>query len=74
MNLADKEGNKKKPVEVGMPIDFPEDIRTVVTFKVINPDETEMTVTENANFGQMTHFAKLGLEQSLDKARLIFVT
>jgi len=73
MNLADKDGNKKKPIEVGMPKDFPEDIRTVVTFKAINPNETEMTVTENADFGQMTHFAKLGLEQSLDKARLIFM-
>jgi len=73
MNLADKDGNKKKPIEVGMPKNFPEDIRTVVTFKAINPNETEMTVTENADFGQMTHFAKLGLEQSLDKARLIFM-
>lgn len=72
MNLADKNGKKQNPKEVGMPNDFPEDIRTVVTFNSINSNETEMTVTENANFGQMTHFAKLGLEQSLDKATLIF--
>jgi uncharacterized protein YndB with AHSA1/START domain len=72
MNLADKEGNKKKPEEAGMPNDFPEDIRTVVTFKAINSTETEMTVTEYANFGQMTHFAELGLEQSLNKATIIF--
>ena len=74
MNLADRDGNKKKPIEVGMPSDFPEDIRTVVTFKEINPNEAEMTVTENADFGQMTHLAKLGLEQSLDKAKLIFMS
>lgn len=72
MNLADKDGNKQKPTEVGMPDYFPVDIRTVVTFKAINPNETEMTVTEYADFGQMTHFAKLGLEQSLDRATLIF--
>ena len=72
MNLADKNGKKQKPIDVGMPLDFPEDIRTVVTFNVIDADETEMTVTEYADFGQMTHFAKLGLEQSLDKAFLIF--
>lgn len=72
MNLADKDGNKKKPEEVGMPSDFPEDIKTVVTFKAINSTKTEMTVTEYANFGQMTHFAALGLEQSLNKAAIIF--
>ena len=72
MNLADKNGNKQNPVQVGMPEDFPVDIRTVVTFNVISSGETEMTVTEYADFGQMTHFAKLGLQQSLDKATLIF--
>ncbi|MEO8416336.1 MAG: SRPBCC domain-containing protein [Ginsengibacter sp.] len=71
MNLADKYGNKQKPTEAGMPNDFPEDIKTVVTFKAINSNETEMTVTEYADFGQMTHFAKLGLEQSLGKVTLI---
>ena len=74
MNLADKNGNKQKPSEVGMPVDFPENIRTVVTFTVINPNETEMTVTEYADFGQMSHFAKLGLEQSLGKASLLYIS
>lgn len=71
-NLANEKGVKQKPVSLGMPEDFPEDIRTVVTFKKINAHTTEMTVTEFADFGQITHFAKLGLEQSLDKAVLIF--
>ncbi|HTQ63428.1 MAG TPA: SRPBCC domain-containing protein [Puia sp.] len=70
-NLADENGIKQKPTALGMPPDFPEDIRTVVTFKVIGTDKTEMTVTEYADFGQITHFAKLGLEQSLAKAALI---
>ena len=71
-NLSDESGIKQKPITLGMPADFPEDIRTVVTFKMISKDKTEMTVTEHANFGQIEHFAKLGLEQSLEKAASIF--
>ena len=67
-NLVDPNGNKLHPSAVGMPDDFPEDVRTVVTFKVIDDNTTEMTVTEYADFGQMSHFAQLGLEQSVDKA------
>jgi len=71
-NLANEDGIKQKPVALGMPPDFPEDVRTLVIFKVINENKTEMTVTEFADFGQISHFAKLGLEQSLDKALSIF--
>jgi len=71
-NLADTNGKKQKPVSLGMPPDFPEDIRTVVTFKDIGKNKTEMTVIEYADFGQMTEFAKIGLEQSLDKMIGIF--
>ncbi|HTS43019.1 MAG TPA: SRPBCC domain-containing protein [Puia sp.] len=71
-NLANEEGIKQKPTALGMPPDFPEDVRTLVTFKVIDKNKTEMTVTEFADFGQISHFAKLGLEQSLDKALSIF--
>ena len=71
-NLADKNGTKMNPVSVGMPADFPEDIRTVVTFKELASNKTEMTVTEYADFGQTSHFAKLGLEQCFDKMASIF--
>ena len=71
-NLADKNGNKMRPTQVGMPPDFPEDIRTVVTFKNLGVNQTEMTVTEYADMGQTAEFAKLGLEQSLAKMGLIF--
>jgi uncharacterized protein YndB with AHSA1/START domain len=66
-NLADKTGVKQKPTAVGMPADFPEDIRTLVTFKIISKSKTEVTVNEYADFGQTTHFAKIGLEQCFDK-------
>ncbi|MBI5373443.1 MAG: SRPBCC domain-containing protein [Sphingobacteriales bacterium] len=71
-NMADAEGNKRRPVEVGMPADFPEDILTVVTFTSLGENETEVVVTEFADFGQMSHFAKIGLEQCLNKALRLF--
>lgn len=71
-NLANKEGAKQKPSDLGMPPDFPEDVRTVVTFRSIDKNKTEMSVTEYADFGQMSHFAQLGLEQSINKAVAIF--
>lgn len=71
-NLADKSGNKMQPIQLGMPPDFPEDVRTVVTFKEIKKGQVEMTVKEYADFGQISHFAKLGLEQSMNKMFAIF--
>lgn len=71
-NLSDKDGNKIDPTKVGMPPDFPMDIRTVVTFREVGNDRTEMTVTEYADMGMTTHFAQIGLEQSMDKIAAIF--
>ena len=71
-NLADKDGNKTDPVKLGMPADFPMDIRTVVTFRAISGNTTEMTVTEYADMGVTTNFAQMGLEQSLEKMAAIF--
>jgi uncharacterized protein YndB with AHSA1/START domain len=71
-NLADENGVKQKPITLGMPPDFPEDVRTLVTFETLGAEKTEMTVIEYADFGQISHFAKLGLEQSIDKAVSIF--
>jgi uncharacterized protein YndB with AHSA1/START domain len=66
--FADKDGNIVHPTLVGMPEDFPVHVKTIVTFRSIADSQTEMTVTELADFGQMSHFAKLGLEQSINKA------
>jgi hypothetical protein len=70
--LSDKDGNKTDPTKVGMPSDFPMNIKTVVTFKEIENNKTEMTVTEYADFGTMSNFAQIGLEQSLDKMAAMF--
>jgi uncharacterized protein YndB with AHSA1/START domain len=71
-SISDKDGNKIDPVIVGMPSDFPLDIRTVVTFKEVTVVQTEMTVTEYAAFGSIGNFAQIGLEQSLEKMSIIF--
>jgi hypothetical protein len=70
--LSDKDGNKTDPMKVGMPSDFPMDIKTVVTFREVANNNTEMTVTEYADFGTISNFAQIGLEQSLDKMAAIF--
>jgi uncharacterized protein YndB with AHSA1/START domain len=67
-NLADKNGNKADPVKLGMPPDFPQDQRNLVTFKAVGKNKTEITVTEyDWNVGQMMDLAKTGLNQCLDK-------
>lgn len=71
-SLSDELGNKIDPVAVGMPADFPTDIRTVVTFEKVAKNKTSMTVTEYAEFGSISNFAQLGLEQSMDKMVAIF--
>jgi uncharacterized protein YndB with AHSA1/START domain len=71
-SLCDEWGNKIDPTTVGMPADFPIDIRTVVTLTEIAGDKTEMTVTEYAEFATISNFAQIGLEQSMDKMVGIF--
>jgi uncharacterized protein YndB with AHSA1/START domain len=75
-NLADKDGNRIDPAAIGMPPEFPRDIRTVVTFKDLGKGRTEMTVTEYdmpASDTEMGKNAELGLNQSLDKMAKIFI-
>jgi uncharacterized protein YndB with AHSA1/START domain len=65
--ICDKEGNKVDPVQTGLPPDFPDEIRTVITFKSMG-SKTEMTVTEyDWTVGQMREYSELGMNQTLDK-------
>jgi uncharacterized protein YndB with AHSA1/START domain len=67
-NLADKNGKKADPVKLGMPPDFPQDQRNLVTFKAAGDNKTEMTVTEfDWTVGQMLNLSEIGLNQCLDK-------
>lgn len=66
--VADKNGNKLDPTQIGMPPDFPEEIRTVVTFKALVKGVTEVTITEyDWGVGQMAVFSLVGWHQSMDK-------
>lgn len=71
-SLSDEDGNKIDPKKVGMPADFPIDVRTVVIFQELGNSKTEMTVTEYAEFGTISNFAQIGLEESMDKMGAIF--
>ena len=74
-NLADEKGNLLDPAKLGLPPEFPRDTRTVVTFKDLGNNKTEMTVTEYnmpAADTEMGRNAELGLNQSMDKMVTIF--
>jgi uncharacterized protein YndB with AHSA1/START domain len=67
-NLADKDGKKADPIKVGLPPDFPQDVRNVISFKPVAENKTEMTVTEYGyTSDQWFDLSKAGLEQCLDK-------
>ncbi|HWQ19741.1 MAG TPA: SRPBCC domain-containing protein, partial [Methanotrichaceae archaeon] len=67
-NFADKDGRKADPVAHGLPPDFPQDVRSTVTFKVVSEGKTEMTVMEYGyTSDQMLEMSRAGLEQCLHK-------
>lgn len=72
-NLSDEFGNKTDPVKLNMPPDFPKDTDTIVTFKKLGENKTEMTFLEYGDFGQMEESAKIGLKQCLEKMVAIFI-
>ena len=66
--MSDKEGNIIDPVQVGMPPDFPQELRTVVNFKRVRDDMTELTIVQYGWVpSQMLVYAIAGLHQSIDK-------
>jgi uncharacterized protein YndB with AHSA1/START domain len=76
-NMADKDGNLIDPGSLGLPANFPRDMRTEVIFKDLGNGKTEMTVTEynlptpDTEIGKN---AELGLNQCMDKMAAIFIT
>jgi uncharacterized protein YndB with AHSA1/START domain len=66
-NLSDASGAKVDPTALGMPADFPRDVRHVVTFTPV-ASGTELSVTEYGySSPQFYELSKLGLEQCIDK-------
>jgi uncharacterized protein YndB with AHSA1/START domain len=67
--LSDKDGNPIDPASVGMPPDFPAEIRTTIEFKAKAKGEmTELVITEyDWTMGQMSVYSYAGMHQSIDK-------
>ena len=65
--LADKDGNPIDPARVGMPPDFPKEIRTQVLFRA-KGKMTELVITEyDWPVSQMSVYSYAGMQQSIDK-------
>lgn len=74
-NLSDKDGRKIDPASLGLPADFPQDQRHVVTFQALGNKATEMTITQhNWTAGQMKERAEIGLGQCLAKMALLLAS
>jgi uncharacterized protein YndB with AHSA1/START domain len=68
LHFTDKDGTKLDPAKMGMPPGIPREVRHVITFKAVDDNRTEMTVTEYGYTSDQAHdLSKVGLEQCLDK-------
>ncbi len=66
-SLSDKDGHRITPDKIGMPPDFPAEVRTTIVFTA-KKGMTEITVTEyDWPMTQMRVFSLAGLHQSIDK-------
>lgn len=65
--LSDKDGNPIDPAQIGMPPDFPSEIRTSIVFKP-RGELTELIITEyDWPVSQMYVYSLAGLHQTIDK-------
>jgi uncharacterized protein YndB with AHSA1/START domain len=70
--LSDKDGNPIDPAQVGMPADFPAEIRTSIVFKA-KGELTELIITEyDWPVSQMYVYSLAGLHQTIDKLEAAF--
>ena len=66
-SLSDSDGNPIDPVKIGMPADFPKELRMVIVFKA-KGNMTELIITEyNWTPSQMYVYALAGMHQTIDK-------
>jgi len=74
-NLADADGRKIDPIAMGMPPDFPQDQRHLLTFRALDDHRTELAITEyDWTVGQMMEMSRMGMEQCLDKLVTLVAT
>jgi uncharacterized protein YndB with AHSA1/START domain len=73
-NFADKEGNQVAPAELGLASEIPFAVRHVITFKALDDNQTELTVTEYGYPSeQIAEISRTGMNQCLDKMTAIFM-
>ena len=71
-NLADKNGDTIDPAVIGMPSDFPQDLRHTITFKAVGEGRTQIIVTEHDwPVGHLMEMSRMGMEQCLNKMAAI---
>jgi uncharacterized protein YndB with AHSA1/START domain len=71
--FTDQNGNQVDPAEIGIPPGVPHEVRHVITFKVLNNTQTELTVTEFGYASAQAHdISKTGMNQCIDKMVAIF--
>jgi uncharacterized protein YndB with AHSA1/START domain len=72
-HFTDKDGTKLDPAQIGMPRGIPKEVPHVITFRELDGDHTEMTVTEYGYTAeQAREISRAGLEQCLDKMAAMF--
>lgn len=72
-NLADAQGNAVDPTQIGLPADFPADVRNEITFTPLEAGGTRIDITEYGYPSAQWHdMSKQGLEQCLDKMAALF--
>jgi uncharacterized protein YndB with AHSA1/START domain len=65
--MSDKDGNPVDPAQLGLPADFPKELRTTIVFTA-KGNMTELTITEyDWPVSQMYVYSYAGMHQSLDK-------
>lgn len=72
-HFANRDGKPIDPAEIGIPPGVPHEVPHVVTFKALNNNQTELTVTEFGYTSDQAHdISRVGMEQCLDKMAAIF--
>ena len=72
-HFANRDGKPIDPAEIGIPPGVPHEVPHVITFKALNNNQTELTVTEFGYTSDQAHdISRVGMEQCLDKMAAIF--
>jgi len=73
-NFADEHGNWVSPASIGLPAEIPFEVPHVIIFRVIEENQTEITITEYGYPSQqIVEMSAMGMEQVLDKMAAIVV-